>query len=503
MKKILLLISFAGIAFSCTSDITDINTDPKRPTVTRPEYLFSNAEKKVVDQVVSTNVNNNVFRLLSQQWAETTYPDESQYNLSNRKIPDTHFLVLYRDVLADLHDAKVLIEATSTVTASDIAVKQNKIAVIDILEAYSYSILVDTFGNVPYSQAIDIVKYPLPAYDDAKTIYKDLIARLAADAVILKTNTADVNFGSADIIYGGTAASNAKWAKFANSLIIRLAVNISDVEPAYAATQVQTALASGPLASNADNTKLVYLTTSGNQNPLYADLVTSNRNDFIPAEPFVAAMDATVAGGDPRMAKYFVNATSPAPVLPAGRTFVGGTYGEANVFTSYSHITATLNNPAVPGVIFDYAELQFLLAEAAEKNLIPGGSAQAKVYYDAGITASFVDWGLTAANAATYLASPKVDYTNALSGATWKQKIGMQAWFALYNRGYEAYNSYRRLDFPVLASPTSAKNKGIMFVPVRYTYPGVEASINGTNYKKAASDIGGDLFETKIFWDKQ
>lgn len=503
MKKILLLISFAGIAFSCTSDITDINTDPKKPTVTRPEYLFSNAEKKVVDQVVSTNVNNNVFRLLSQQWAETTYPDESQYNLSNRKIPDTHFLVLYRDVLADLHDAKVLIQNVPTVTASDIAIKQNKIAIIDVLEAYSYSILVDTFGNVPYSQAIDIVKYPLPAYDDAKTIYKDLIARLAADAVILKTNTADVNFGSADIIYGGTAASNAKWAKFANSLIIRLAVNISDVEPAYAATQVQTALASGPLASNADNTKLTYLTTSGNQNPLYADLVTSNRNDFIPAEPFVAAMDATVAGGDPRMAKYFVNSTTPAPVIPAGRTFVGGTYGEANVFTAYSHISLTLNNPVFPGTIFDYAELQFLLAEAAEKNLIPGGSAQAKTYYDAGITASFVDWGLTAASATTYLASPKVDYNNVLSGATWKQKIGMQAWFALYNRGYEAYNSYRRLDFPVLASPTSAKNKGIMFVPVRYTYPGVEASINGTNYKKAASDIGGDLFETKIFWDKQ
>ncbi len=503
MKKILLLISFASIAFSCSTDITDMNVDPKKPTTTRSEYLFTNAEKKLVDQMVSTSVNNNVFRLFAQQWAETTYPDESQYNISNRKIPDTHFLVMYRDVLADLHDAKVLIQSGSAVTASDIAVKQNKIALIDILEAYTYSVLVDSFGNVPYSQAIDIEKYPLPAYDDAKTIYKDLITRLAADAATLKTNSADVNFGSADIIYAGTAASNAKWAKFANSLVIRLAVNISDVEPAFAATSVQTALASGPLASNADNTKLTYLTTSGNQNPLYADLVTSNRNDFIPAEPFVAAMEFVAPGGDPRMAKYFVNAPAPAaPTIPAGRTYVGGTYGEANVFATYSHITATLNNPAVPGVIFDYAELQFLLAEAAEKNLIPGGSAQAKVYYDAGITASFLDWGLTAANATAYLANPKVDYNNVLSGATWKEKIGMQAWFALYHRGYEAWTSYRRLDFPVLLSPTSAKNKGIMTVPVRYTYPGVEQSINGTNYKKAASDIGGDLLETKIFWDK-
>lgn len=502
MKKILLLISVVSIAMSCSSDLTDMNVDPKRPTTTKPEYLFSNAQKKLVDQMVNTGVNNNVFRLFAQQWAETTYPSESQYDLSTRKIPDNHFLFLYRDVLADFHDSRVMIEAQTAVTASDIAIKQNKLAVIDVLEAYTYSILVDTFGNVPYTQAIDIVKYPLPAYDDAKTIYKSLISRLAADAAILKTNSADPNFGGADIIYAGTAASNAKWAKFANSVIIRLAVNISDVDQAYAATQVQAALASGALAGNVDNTKLVYLTTSGNQNPLYADLVTANRNDFIPAEPFVAAMDAVVPGGDPRMVKYFVNSTTPAPVLPPGRTFVGGTYGEANVFETYSHITLTLNNPAFPGTIFDYAELQFLLAEAAEKNLIPGGSAQAKIYYDAGITASMTDWGVAPAAITTYLTQPKVNYLSAQSGATYKEKIGMQAWFALYNRGFEAWTSYRRLDFPVLKSPTSAVNKGILTVPVRYTYPGVEQSINGTNYTKAASDIGGDLMNTKLFWDK-
>lgn len=489
--------------FSC-SDLTEMNVDPKKPTITKSEFLFSNAEKKLVDQMVSTSVNNNVFRLFAQQWTETTYPNESQYDITGRKIPDTHFLVMYRDVLADLLDAKKMIAALPTATPSEVAIKENKLAVIDVLESYTYSVLVDTFGNVPYSQALDIIKYPLPAYDDAKTIYTDLIKRLAADAVILKKNSADPNFGAADIIYTGTAASNAKWAKFANSLIIRMAVNLSDVDPTYAATQVQAALASGPLASNADNTKLTYLTTTGNQNPLFADLVTSKRFDFIPAEPFVAAMDAVVPGGDPRMPKYFVNATSPAPVIPAGRTFVGGTYGEQNVYATYSHISATLDNPAFPGTIFDFAELNFLLAEAAEKNLIPGGSAKAKTYYDAGITASMADWGVAQPAITTYLASPKVDYNNALSGATYKEKIGTQAWFALYNRGFEAWTSYRRLDFPILKAPVSAINRGEEFktVPVRYTYPGVEVTINGTNYSKAASDIGGDKMTTKLFWDK-
>lgn len=316
MKKIFLLISFVSIAISCSTDITDMNVDPKKPTSTKPEYMFTNAQKKLVDQMVSTNVNNNGFRLFSQQWAETTYPSESQFDLTTRKIPDNHFRILYRDVLADFYDAKKMINGQVTETEDAAIIKQNRLTLIDILEAYTYSILVDTFGDVPYSQVGDIVNYPLPAYDDAKTIYKDLIKRLTDDVVILKKNAASPNFGSADIIYAGDAASNGKWVKFANSLIVKLAVNISDVEPAYAATELKAALASGVLTSNAENAKLVYLTTSGNQNPLYADLVTANRNDFIPAETFVAAMDAVVPGGDPRMVKYFVNGTKPTPVIP-------------------------------------------------------------------------------------------------------------------------------------------------------------------------------------------
>ena len=217
MKKILLLISIVSIAFSCSSDITDINIDPKKSSSVQPEYLFTGAQKALVDQVVTTS---QVFRLFSQQWASTTIPSSSQYVIPD--VPDARFTVFYRDVLKDFSVAKTIIQNTPTSTAaSDIAIKQNKLALIDVLEVYCYSMLVDTFGNVPYSQALDIKNFPLPAYDDAKTIYLDLIARLKEDAIILKANSANPNFGSADIIYGGNAASTAKWAKFANSLIIK------------------------------------------------------------------------------------------------------------------------------------------------------------------------------------------------------------------------------------------------------------------------------------------
>lgn len=487
-----------------------MNVDPKKPTSTKPEYLFTNAQKALVDQMTSTSVNVNVFRLFSQQWTETNYPDESQYNITSRKIPDTHFRVLYRDVLVDFKDARDLINAETPFTPAEIANRENRLAVIDILTCYTYSILVDTFGDVPYSEALNLVDFPQPKYDDAKTIYKSLITKLKTNVNTLKLNATDSNFGAADIIYGGTAASNSKWYKFANSLIFKLAVNMSanPTDISYATTVATDALASGIMTASTDSAKLIYLTTVGNRNPLYADLVTSQRDDFVPAEPFVAAMDDIIPGnaGDPRMVKYFVNVPAPvkttdapATVIPAGRTFTGGTYGEKNDFKTSSHITTTLNSTVYPGTLIDFTELQFLLAEAAERGIIPGSSAAAKTYYEAGVTASFNDWGVGTA-AAAYLLTPNVIYTNLAT--TWQEKIGTQAWFALYNRGFEAWTSYRRLDFPKLIASTTAKNNGFLTVPVRYTYPGVEQSLNAANYTSASTAIGGDKLTTKLFWDK-
>jgi hypothetical protein len=268
MKKIFLFISFIALTVSsCSDDITSLNDDTKSPTTTRAEFLFTNAQKTLVDQMVSTSVNVNVFRLFSQYWTETTYPDESQYDIATRAIPDTHFRVLYRDVLRDLQEARKLLDAEKAgipaTATTEIAVVNNKIAIVDILMSYSYSVLVDTFGDVPYSESLDIEAHPLPKYDDAKTIYKALITRLTEDNNLLTAG--DDSFGDADLIYGGNAAS---WKKFANSLRLRMAINMGDVDAAYAAQEVIAAVNAGVLASNADNTDLAYLGLQPNANPL-------------------------------------------------------------------------------------------------------------------------------------------------------------------------------------------------------------------------------------------
>ena len=164
----------------------------------------------------------------------------------------------------------------------------------------------------------------------------------------------------------------------------------------------------------------------------------------------------------------------------------------------YSHcfqIISTIQAPDYPGAILDYSEAEFLLAEAAERSMY-GTPADAEGHYNAGVTASILDWGGTLAEASLYLSQNDIAYSTA--AGTWKQKIGEQAWIALYNRGFEGWSSYRRLDFPVLAAPAEAD---ITQVPTRYTYPSREETLNGTNVEAAGTAIGGNTLTTKVFWD--
>lgn len=480
MKKIVVILSVFTLLLSCTDDITKLNEDTKNPTVVPAEFLFSNAQKAMVDQIESTNVNRNVFRLFVQQWTETTYTDESNYDIATRTIPDNHFTTLYRDVIKDFSEAKNILSSEGGATPEQTAILNNKKAEIDILIAYNYSILVDTFGNIPYSEAIDIENHPNPKYDDAKTIYKDLIAKLTASVATL--NSAYGSFGASDIIYGGDVS---KWKKFANTLRFKLAINLADDDLTYASTQALAAVnaSGGLLASNSDNATLKYLGVQPNTNPLYVDVVASGRDDFVPTNTIVDKMNLL---NDPRRTVFFTQKDG---------AYVGGVPGAGNTFANFSHIGLSLLDPTFEGTIMNYSEVEFLLAEATERGIAVGGTATD--HYNNAIGASLSYWNVSAIDAASYLAQPSVAYATA--GGNWKQKIGEQSYLALYNRGFEAWTSYRRLDFPVLVAPVDA---AITEVPKRYTYPSREQTLNQANNAAAASAIGGDKMTTKLFWDK-
>lgn len=474
MKRTLYII--AGVILmitACTKDLEELNVDPKNPS-TAPSYaLFTNAQRALTNTLSSSNINLNIFRLIVQHWNTTQYPDESNYDLGNRTINDNLWDAMYRDVLRDLQEAKNLIPND----VPDAAVQQNQLAMVDIMQVYTYYYLVTTFGNIPYTEALDIDN-PFPKYDDAATIYTDLLSRLDADIAAL--NDAAAGIGSADLIYGGDIAS---WRRFANSLKLKMGMTIADSDPATARTVVESAVAGGVFTSNADNAVLVYQGAPPNTNPIWVDLVQSGRDDFVIASPIATKLDSL---NDPRIDNFM----TPGP----GGQYVGAAPGSLAAYAQFSHVNPTITAPAFPGLLLDYAEVELLLAEAVERGFAVGGTAAE--HYNAGVTASITYWGGTPAEAAAYLAQPGVSYATA-GGGDFRQKIGLQKWFALYNRGWDAWIEWRRLDAPNLAPSVDA----ISAIPVRYPYPVNEQNVNRANFEEAATAIGGDNVETKLWWD--
>lgn len=498
MKKIIYVLGILFLTVSCDDSLNGLNEDEKNASVVPAYTLFSNAEKSLSDQMVSTNVNRNIFRLVNQQWTETTYLDESIYQWTSRKISDNHWTALYAGPLADLNQAKIYLQdeeilASDPDFANKSAVKKNQLILIDILTVYTYQILVDTYGDIPYSEALKGSSNYLPKYDKAVDIYKDLITRLNND--IATIDVSSEGFGTADLIYKGDL--NA-WLKFANSIKLKLGINLkaSGLENTIADAAILSS-STGVFTSNNDNAKLAYMQNLPNTNPLYVDMVFSGRNDFVVAKPFV---DALVSLNDPRAKSYFkptYRAVDPVTGdLVTVTGYKGGIVGSKNSQSRFTHVSSTIKAPDFSATLFDYAEVEFLLAEAAARGIAVGTP---EAHYTNAIIASMQDWQVDDSDIALYLVQPAVAYATATG--TWQEKIGKQAWYALFNRGFEGWTSTRRLNFPALTAPANADPASGGQIPSRMSYPIREQTLNPTNYNAAATAISGDKLSTKIFWD--
>ncbi|MFD1096822.1 SusD/RagB family nutrient-binding outer membrane lipoprotein [Salegentibacter chungangensis] len=469
MKKVLLTIfCFTFLFTSCEVD-EGLNRDKKNPTAVPGSGLFTNATINLFNQMNSASVNENVFRLYAQYWAQTTYPDESQYNQAGRNIGGDIWDAMYRDVLKDLQGAR------ETLTANNAADLENKLAIINFMEVYAYSVLVDTFGNVPYSEALDPTN-PSPKYDDAATIYQDLLSRLD-EAVATLENGGGGFEANADPVYNGNVE---QWAKAANSLRLRLGMRLAEVNPSLSQTTAEKAIDSDLITDNADNFGIKYLSGAPNTNPLWVSLVQSGRTDFVAANTFV---DVLKELDDPRLPIYFE---------PVDGEFVGGIYGSANSPASYSQLGDILSDPTLDGNIITSAEVHFLLNEAAERGYSTPMTAEE--YYNAGVTQSILEWGGTEEQANEYLAQPDVAYDS----ANWESSLTTQKWIAMFNNGFEGWTLWRIFEAPELNAP---EGMTIDDIPTRFLYPTDEQTISPQQYNDAASAIGGDEKTVKIFWD--
>ena len=489
MKKIL-IIFLIFISVSSCKKLDYLNANYKDASSVPGEALFNGATRALLNQMFTFNVNLNNTELFVQHFAETTYPDESDYDMVTRTIPGAHMNTLYRNVLMNYKEAARVLTATSLVGITQ-KQRDNQLAIIEIMSVFAWSNLVETFGNMPYSQALDYTN-PNPKYDDGLTIYQSLITRL--NAAIGKLDPASPGMGAGyDNVFGGDVAGTAQWIKFANTLKLRMGLMLSDMpaQAALAKTTIETAapkVFSVPITSptTGDKFAMTYLKDSPNTTPMYTELVLSGRKDYVLTSVYVNALNGL---NDPRRAGYLWT--------QVGGVYKGGAQGMPNSYNSFTHVNNALLDPTREVVLLDYTEAEFLLAEAAERGFTVVGSAES--HYNNAITSSILYWGRSIADAATYLAQPAVAYTTATG--TWRQKVGTQAWLGYYFRGFAAWTTWRRLDYPhLIASPKHVL--AVNGIPERYIYPVSEQNLNGANYTTAAAVIGGDKAETRLFWDK-
>jgi len=364
----------------------------------------------------------------------------------------------------------------------------NRLAIVDIMEVLMYHILVDIFGNVPYTEAMGGFGGKTPAYDDARSIYDDLQTRLTADIATLTANASDDSWGVEDLVYGGDVAM---WKKFAATLKARLGMRLADVDPSTAQSELTAAINAGMLEAG-EAMQLPWLGVTPHTNTIYANFVPTKRNDFAPSNTIIDMMNGL---NDARMPAYFTQVDTSTEVGVEKWAYLGVPYGMvgSSPYYSYSHFSDAMFEPDFPATFACNAEVEFILAEAAARGMNLGSiGGTAQEHYEAGIPESHAHWGVTMDP--TYLAHVDVAWDDARN----KELIGTQKWLALYNRGMEGWCIWRTFDWPVLNPPEEMTYGDI---PFRYLYPYNEPDLNGDNYEAASNAIGGDDLRTLLFWD--
>ena len=507
------------------------NIDPKNPTEVPIETLFTNAEVALINQVDITNVNINTHNLTVQYWQEMQYFDESRYLYQDRKIPDGYVREFYRDALMDFKRVKELLADWGGAELE----RDNKIAIATILEVYAWQCIVDGFGDMPYTEALQLADNSRPAYDDAAGIYTAIMGDLGIALSMLKPGA---SYGGADVMFGGDIAS---WKAFGASLQLRLGMRLADVNNSAAQAAAESAVGTGVFAAG-QGAILHYNGIFPHVNAIYDAYEVDGRKDFTPANTIVDLMNGL---NDPRCRTFYSPLAFKYDVDPDTKKridtellpqiegeaqtvvliYKGGdslvqvdlpfmalqvdtlnafSYNKGSIagldgaqtYTNYTHFADVFFEPTFPAILQDYAEVEFLLAEAVERGYGVGGTAEE--HYNNAITASILYYGGTQAEVDTYLAREDVAYGTAAD--TWKEKIGTQKYIALYNRGVEAWAEWRRLDFPVLNIPQEMVYSDI---PKRYPYPYDEKLQNEDNYNAAKALLPGgvDDHRSPVFWD--
>lgn len=483
MKKISILfisiLSLSVLSVSCDADFDKVNTSPNRPTAVPAHLLLGNIVRVNQNTIYGMQQGGDMGMCWSQQVSKVQYNDEEKY-IPRFAAIDGVWNTLYATVLTSSQSMYDLANAEGNDNLKGISL---------VLQANAFQILTDLYGPIPFSQFNQAGNLK-PAYDSQEVVYDGILKMLTdADALLAANNGAIPS--TSDLVYKGDAS---KWRKLANSLKLKALMRISKVRDVSA--QVQAVVSAGNLmTSNADSAQLVYTAAQPDANPIYETVVFGARLEYKLSSVLVDKM-RNATNGDIKDARLSVFGK---PVNAAG-AFLGNTPGieDPGNYGKYSAIGDFYIDPKLPGVILSYSQVEFYLAEAANKGYISGGLTTAFDHFKMGIAANF------AFNGIGNSVSSFVEYSNPDGFANTEdasKKIGEQMWTSLFGQGFEAWTEWRRTGFPALF-PVPTRPSSVATIPSRLYYNSSEVSFNNASYNAGVAKLGtgGDKLTTRLWW---
>ena len=451
---------------SCeTVDFGDENVNPNSPTNKKTDAMITSAITAIPGIVGAVDPTYYV-----QQISDVTYTTGSRYSDEQWS-----FDGFYTGALKDLQEVIDLNTKFPTEVTGG-GSNANQIAVAHILMGYMYHNITDRWGAIPMSEALQGVDKIYPKFDLQEDVYSQVMTNL--DKAVGMIDGGGLN---GDIMFNGDMN---KWKMFANTLKMRMALRMADVNPSAAQSAFVAAWNAGVISSNAESVHYPYLTEDAHDNPWQDRFET--RYDFVPSALLIDHLKNNL---DPRLAEF-----ADGSLISNGTEYVGLEYGLENpgiLETNLSGIDARVIKDGTNdgGFLMTYAEVCFAMSEAFLRgwNGLPGS---AQLWYEYGIAASHGQWGVASSDASAYLASVAPVSMEAMA---------MEKWVALYLQGYEGWAEWRRLDYPVL-SPPSAAISGTG-VPVRHGYSALLPTNNKEAYEAAVAAQGPDNQDTKLWWD--
>ncbi|GAB3723003.1 SusD/RagB family nutrient-binding outer membrane lipoprotein [Hymenobacter agri] len=525
-SKALAAAALCSVATGCSSYL-DVNVNPNSPTISTADGILAQALSTTAANYSGNTPSYNSYAMFAAGYIAKSgtvngYTEERTYNYTS-----SFYSGLFDNTYDNLLDYDLVQQQKANFPY--------QAAIARIMKAYNFQLLVDQYGDIPYTNALKGLNNVTPTYDKAADIYKDLIVQLDGAIADIKAanNTLNVRpisttSSSEDVVFRGNMTS---WIRFANSLKLRILLRESQVPSlsSYVATEMARLQANtdGYITTDVE-VQPGYLQTSGKQNPLYnrygvtsAGLAATERNYQLPTN---YATNLYNANHDPRGQRMYS--------LVSGK-YVAVDAGERNPVLGNAGSRFRLNGGILKGYdapisLMLLADHLFAKAEAETRGLFAGGDAAAKTDYLAGVTASFVytyrvapslrqttldsSAFVTTANiagnrlgsgkVARYLAAnvgnPLVDFDKAnVNGALGKQEIIIFQKYLANNvvGAVEAWDDYRRTGLPKIKVSLESSLSTVDKFPTRLLYPLSEVTTNGSNVPAGTSQT------TKIFWD--